>query len=197
MKKFLALLLVCVMAFAIVSCENGGSEPETLFGKFEKAIDQTPASKITVNTKMTTELGIVLHSTVETTFNPNGSANVHFYIERFNSDFTSPEVIITKIGTVTLNADGTYSDGGEFADTLGTNISSVKLNLDEAKLDSYSIEGDVLSASVSAENTASVLGTAIDYDVDLMITVGSGRIVSVVVNYEAELGSVEAIISYN
>ena len=196
MKKFLAILLVCVMAFAIVSCGNDGGENESVFAEFEKAIEQTPASKISVNTKITTELGI-LHSTVETTFNPNGSASIYFYIERFNSDFTSDEVVIVKSGTVTLNSDGTYSDGGDFSDTLGSNIASVKLALDEAKLDSYTIENGVLSASVAAENTVAVLGTEIDCDVDFMLTIGAGRVVSLVINYTSDFGPVEAIVSYN
>lgn len=196
MKKFLALLLVCVMAFAIVSCGNNGGDSDSVFADFEKAIEQTPASKVSVSTKITTELGI-LHSTVETTFNPNGSASVSFYIERFNSDFTSSDVVITKSGTVTLNADGSYSDGGDFADTLGSNIASVSLDLDEAKLESYSIEGGVLSASVKAENTAAVLGTEIGYDVDFMLTVGNGRVVSLIINYSSDNGPIEAIVSYN
>jgi hypothetical protein len=196
MKKFLALLLVCVMAFAIVSCGNNGGDSDSVFADFEKAIEQTPASKVRVDTKITTELGI-LHSTVETTFNPNGSASVYFYIQRFNSDFTSSDVFITKSGTVTLNADGSYSDGGDFADTLGSNIASVSLDLDEAKLESYSIEGGVLSASVKAENTAAVLGTEIGYDVDFMLTVGNGRIVYLVINYTSDNGPIEAIVSYN
>ncbi len=196
MKKFLALLLVCVMAFAVVSCDNGGEEFASEFADFEKAISQTPSSKINVSTKITTELGI-LHSTVETTFNPNGSASVNFYIERFNSDFTSSDVVVTKTGTVTLNKDGTYSDGGEFQDTLGANVASVKLGLDSSKLESYTIENGVLSASVKAENTAAVLGTEIGYDVNVMLTVGAGKVVSVVINYTSDFGPVEAIVSYN
>lgn len=196
MKKFLAILLVCVMAFAIVSCNDGNEENPSVFAEFEKAIDQTPASKVNVSTKITTELGI-LHSTVNTTFNPDGSASVSFYIERFNSDFTTSDVVVTREGTVTLNKDGTYSDGGAFKDTLGANVSSVKLALDEAKLASYTIENGVLSASVEADNTASVLGTDIGYDVSFMLTIGEGRIVSLVITYESDFGPVEAIVSYN
>ena len=197
MKKFLALLLVCVMAFAVVSCDNGGEEPApSEFADFEKAINQTPASKINVSTKITTQLGI-LHSTVETVFNPNGSATVNFYIERFNTDFSSAETVISKKGSVTLNSDGTYSDGGEFKDSLGANIPTVKLNLDAAKFESYTIEGGVLTANVKAENTAYVLGTDVGYDVSFMLTVGAGRIVSVVLNYVSDFGPIEAIVSYN
>lgn len=196
MKKFLAILLVCVMAFAVVSCNKGNEEPPSAFAEFEKAIDQTPASKVNVSTKITTELGI-LNSTVDTVFNPDGSATVSFSIERFNSDFTTSDVVVTRTGTVTLNKDGTYSDGGTFKDTLGANVASVKLALDEAKLASYTIENGVLSASVEAENTAAVLGTDIGCDVSFMLTIGSGRIVSLVIAYESDFGPVEAIVSYN
>ena len=90
-----------------------------------------------------------------------------------------------------------YSDGGAFSDALGDNIASVKLTFDETKFESYTIENGVLSASIAAENTAAVLGTDIGYDVDVMITTGEGRVISVVINYESDFGPVEAIISYN
>ena len=106
-------------------------------------------------------------------------------------------MVITKTGTVVLNKDGTYSDGGAFTDTLGDSITNVKLTFDETKLESCVIENGVLSASVAAENTMAVLGTDIGYDVDFMLTTGEGRVVSVVINYESDFGPVEAVISYN
>lgn len=196
MKKILALLLVCVIAFAIVSC-NEEPTPPSEFSVFEEAIDQTPASKINVNTKITTEVEI-LHSTIETVLNPNGSATINFYIERLNSDdFTTSETVVSKTGTVTLNKDGTYSDGGEFKNTLGANIATVKLGLDSSKLENYTVESGVLSATVKAENTAAVLGTAIGYDVNFMLTVSDGNVVSIVIKYTSDFGPVEAVISYN
>ncbi len=194
MKKILALLLICIMAFAVVSCDE--PEPSTEFSVFEKAIDQTPAAKVKVLTKITTEIG-VLNSTVETVFNPDGSANISYTVEKFNSDFTSPETVITKSGVVTLNKDGNYSDGGEFQGALGENIASVNLNLEASKLESYSIEGGILTATVKAENTAAVLGAAIGADVSLMLTTSNNRVISIVINYTTELGTVEAIVSYN
>ena len=182
------------MAFAVVSCEE--PEPPTEFSAFEEAIDQTPASKVKVATKITTELG-VLNSTVETVFNPDGSANINYTVQKFNSDFTSPEAVITKSGAVTVNKDGSYSDGGQFQGVLGENIAAVNLNLDAAKFESYSIEGGILTATVKAENTASVFGAAIGADVSFMLTTSNNRVISVAINYTIAAGTVEAIVSYN
>ena len=144
---------------------------------------------------MTTALG-TLTSIVDTVFNPNGSATIDYYIEKFNTSFDNGGEKLVYDSVVTLNADGSYSDGGVFEGLIGSAPTAVNINLDATKLASYSIEGGVLSASVKAENTAAVLGAAIDADVSFMLTISSNRIISVVLNYATELGAVKSIISY-
>ena len=200
MKKFLALLLVCVVAFAVVSCDKGEPAPMPTvttpdFAEFKTAIDQTPAASVSVKTEMTTELG-VLNSNIVTIFNPDGSATVNYYIEKINPGFETSDDVIPVNKTVTLNPDGSYSDGGEFQGLLGGTVAGVKLNLDATKFASYTVDGGVLSASVKAENTASVFGTAIAADVNFILTISNGRVVSVVLNYATSIGSVKSIISY-
>ena len=124
-------------------------------------------------------------------------ATVTFSIERFNSYFNSEETIVVKTGTVTLDKDGKYSDGGEFKDTLGANVSTIELNLDESKLEAYTVDSGVLSATVKAENTAAIFGRDFGCDVSFMITTNSNRVIAVVLNYISSIGPVEAVVSYN
>ena len=194
MKKFLAILLVCLMAFTVVSC--GPEEEAGEFDKFLTAVDQTPASKINVVSKLTTDLG-VLNATVETVFNPDGSANLTYSVENFNTDFSSDEVKLTKTGTVVLNKDGSYSDGGEFSGVIGENVVAVNISLDETKFDSYKVQGNVLTASVKAENTQAVFGVEISADVSFMLTISNNRVVSITMNYTVESGAMEVVCSYN
>ena len=196
MKKFLVLMLALLTVFSFVSCDNDNSEPESVFEKFETAIDQTPASKVTVNTKMVSEFG-TLNSKISTVFNPDGTATIDYTIQNFNENFDDKGVVITKSGKVTLDKNGNYSDGGEFQGSLGTAVANVNLNLVEEKLGDYKIEGDVLTATVKAADTASVLGTNIAADVALAITVSNNRVISVTMNYELALGAVEVVCSYN
>ena len=200
MKKFLALLLVCLMAFAVVSCDKGEPAPTTPtvevtdFAAFKTAIDQTPAASVSVNTVMTTDFG-ALKSNIVTIFNPNGSATVNYYIEKFNTGFDG-DTIVPFEASVTLNSDGSYSDSGEFQGLLAGSVASVNLNLDATKLTSYTIDGETLSAVVNAENTAAVFGAAIAADVSFNLTIANGRVVSVILNYTTSVGTIKSIISY-
>ena len=201
MKKLFALLLISIMAFAVVSCDKGAQQQQPTaeqqqFEDFTHAVNQTPAAQIKVVTEFTTELG-VLGSTIDTRFNPDGSATINYSIENFDSDFVGAAPVITKTGTVTLNKDGSYSDGGEFEGLIGSSVSSVLINLDSTKFESYNIDGGTLSAVVKAENTEAVFGTAIAADVNFMLTISNDRVISVVLNYKVAAGTVETVISYS
>ncbi len=200
MKKFLALLLVCVVALAVVSCDKNTPVPTPVvepadFADFNSAINQTPAARVTVETTMTSDLGI-LKSIIKTVFNPDGSATVDYYIEKFNPDFDDARDIIPYAKVITLNPDGSYSDGGEFAGLLD-GVASVNINLDSTKFASYNVENGTLSASVKAENTAAVFGAAINADVNFLLTISNNRVISVVLNYTTELGAFQSVIYYS
>ena len=183
------------MAFAVVSCDEEPAAPSE-FEVFEKAISQTLASNVRVETKMTIG-GEVLESWVETVFNPDGSAVITYYIDKIDTGFDGSNADSNGPVTVTLNKDGTYSDGGAFVGQLGENVASVKLNLDATRLDGKTIEGGVLSASVKAENTAQVFGREIGADVNFVLTVSENRVISLSMNYTTELGLVEVLATYN
>lgn len=194
MKKILAIALVFLMALGIMACEE--PTPPSEFDLFLTAMDQTPASKVNVKSTLVTELG-TLESVVNTTFNPDGTANIVYSIQNFDPDFESEDVIITIPGQVTVAKDGSYSDGGEFAGTLGDNIASINLTLDATKLVNCKIEGSVLTATVPAENTATVFGAEIESDVSFMLTVSNNRVISITMNYEIASGAMTVICTYN
>ena len=198
MKKFLVLMLALLTMLSFVACSLWQDEetPAGAFEKFETALDQTPASKVTVETKMTSELG-TLNSKIATVFNPDGSAKINYTIENFNENFDTDSIKTTKTGELTLNANGSYSDGGEFVGSLGTAVANVNLNLIEEKLGDYKADGNVLTATVKEADTAAVFGTAIGADVSFALTISNNRVISVTMNYEIALGAVEVVCSYN
>lgn len=193
MKKILVIALAFIMAFTFVACANeetGSSK----FESFEEAAYSTPSSEITVSTKLVSALG-ELNSQIQTRFNPDGSAVIDYYIERFDEDFTSDSVISSKSGTVTY-ADGKYSDGGELVGEVSA-VTEINLSFAEDKME-YSINGDVLTATVKAENTKAVLGIEIAADVTLVVTKNATKIVSATMNYTiADIGDFTVICTYN
>ena len=61
--------------------------------------------------------------------------------------------MVTKSGEVTIGKDGSYSDGGAFVGQLGATVAEVNIVLDETKIENCDIDGNVLTATVKAENT--------------------------------------------
>ena len=174
MKKLLAALLVCLMAFTVIACDEPG-EPSA-FDPFIYAIDQTPSSKIKIVSELSTSLG-VLHATVETTFKTDGGASIAYSVENFSSDFQNNDIVEVHNGTVTLNKDGSYSDGA-FRGVVGENPVKIEFNFDSSKFESYNVTESVLSGTVKASNTASVFGVEFDSDVAFMLTINNGKVIS-------------------
>ncbi len=207
MKKLLIIMLALLMTFSFVACgETGdggsgdggsgdekGSEETISFDEFVAAYSATVPVKITVNTKLTTVLGD-LNSTVETVFNPNGSSTINYSYEAFNEISDSAETKSVISGTVECDKNGNYSDGGEFVGQNST-VTGIKLNLD-ASLMECSINGDVLTANIKAENVKAVTGVDFGADVVLMITKSAGKIISVTANYSSANGPVSIVCSY-
>jgi hypothetical protein len=192
MKKILSIALVFLMAFSFAACKE--ETPPSVFADFESAIYSTPASVVTVSTKLESKNG-ELNSLVTTTFNPDGSAKISYTVEKFAEDFNDPDGKVTVPGEVTLNKDGTYSDGGAFAGQLNV-VSGVNLSLVADKMD-YKIEGNVLSGTVKAENTADIFGVSYPVDVYFILTINANRVVSITLNYTLPEGAVTAVCSYN
>lgn len=193
MKKILVIMLALLMVFSCVSC-GGQTDPEAvLFDEFVAAYGATVPVKITVSTKLVTILGD-LNSTVETIFNPNGSSTINYTYERFNEISSDTDIKSVISGTVECDKNGNYSVGGEFVGQNNT-VVGVKLNLDASLMD-YSVDGDVLTATVKAENVKAVTGVDFGADTVIMITKSQGKIISVTANYNSANGPVSVVCSY-
>ncbi len=194
MKKFIAVVLLLLLAFSFTACDDEVVKP-AFIDEFMAAADATLSSNVRVETKLVSSLG-ELNSTVDTVFNPNGSATITYSIENFNEDLTSNDVKVVKSGTVTYR-NGEYSDGGEFKGSISsTAVSSVVINLDDTKME-YTVDGGVLTATVKAENVKEILGIDVAADVNFTLTMGAGKIVSLAMNYKLDVGEVFVICTYN
>ena len=194
MKKLLAILLVLIMAFTVVSCDET-TEPSE-FDPFILAVNQTPSSKIKISSELETSLG-VLHSTVETTLNPDGGAKLVYSVENFNTDFTSTDLISTTEGVVTVDKDGNYSDGGAFKGKINEELTALEFNFDSSKFESYQVSGNILTGTVMQDETEAVFGVFIDADVSFMLTIGNNRVQSLALNYELYSGTMKVVCTYN
>lgn len=193
MKKFLILILAILTVFTFAAC--GGEEvTDTEFEEFKLAYSATVPAKIKVDVLFETVLGD-LNSSFETTFNPNGSSEIVYSYEQFNEISGDSATVSTVSGTIECDKDGNYSDGGEFVGK-NTVVSGVKLNLDASLIKSYSVEGDVLTATVAKENVKVVTGIDFGADTVLMITKADGKIISVTARYTTQNGDVSVVCYY-
>ena len=95
-------------------------------------------------------------------------------------------------GTATIDKNGIVT--GDLNSTV-TAATLLNYNLDGAKM-TYRAEVGVLSATISAANTESVLGVNLEADVTLTLTISEGKIVSVTLNYQTTTGAAEIVTTY-
>ena len=197
MKKILALLLIFTCAFALFACGDKGPSPEELAYReavktFTDAATAVPEG-LTVSVKATTELG-VLNATYVTVYNQNGTSTIEYSVDKVNG-LDAEDDFTTVTGTITVDANGNYSDGGAFA---GANpaAAGVKIDFASNKI-TCSISGDTLSAAVAAADTQAVIGISLPSDAVITAVKSADKIVSIAVNYTAETGAVEIACTYN
>ena len=189
MKKFLIILLTLTCAFTLFSCGDDGVSLKD----FKSAINATNPAEIEIKIVQETANGN-LNSEMKTTFAEDGSFVIVGFYELFSA--SSSEGKETVSINVSCDANGKYSDGGEFS---GTNPASTgaKLNLGAKKLDySISSDGKVLTANVAAANTKAVLGVEYAQDVVLVVSINEGKVISYTMNYTNEFGVVSIVCTY-
>ena len=182
MKKILIVMLALTCAFAMFSC---GDESVSLDG-FKTAVNNTAPTVVNVSVEVETDLG-ALTSNFKTTYAADGSFVIDYSYEQFNttSNGDADDVKSTITGQVTCDKDGKYSDGGAFTGTT-TVATGAKLALDSKKMESVTVsaDGNVLNATVKADNTKAVLGIEIASDVKLVITKVADKVVSYSMEYD-------------
>lgn len=200
MKKILALILIVGCIFAFASCDIFGGKdekPPVDISTIQKAIDESAPSSAKITVKLNSVLGD-LNGEYNVVFNDDGSANVMYSYELFN-EFNADSIELgpksTYTGAVTISANGELSE--EIGGVASAEAVSFDIALDDALFETVSVESSVLKGTIKADNTYDVLGVALDYDAELVILTGNGRVTSIVINYVAESGPIEITATYH
>jgi hypothetical protein len=145
------------------------------------ASESTSPLSFTV-TVVTEESGIgTLTSTYTVTFAPDGAFTIEGYIQKFNES-TDGELIVTIPVNVICDANGKYSDGGEFVGTVGT---PAMITIDYDSLKTYSTPTTtLLNATILAADTEAVFGVNYGSDVVLVVNKSATKILNVAVSYD-------------
>ncbi len=201
MKKIVALLLALVCAFALVSCGGPENPPDegtdyTNLNPFKTAITASaPATAVITVELENTISDEPLTGTFSVTYGAE-STQVEYEYEQFveiNANAPTESDRETVTGTATIDKNGNVT-GGDINATV-TAATLLNYNLDGTKM-TYTVEAGVLSATIAAANTESVLGVNIGADVTFTLTVANGKIVSVTLNYQASTGAAEITTTY-
>ncbi len=191
MKKILTLILVLTCAFTLFAC--GGKDEGPVYtddaAEFITAFGATTVSTLKVTVAADTAEG-TLTSVYTTTYNSDSTKSIAYSIETIPGlDSAEDKVVLT--GTVTCDASGNYSDGGEISGKLGA--TGVKFDYDSDKIKTYSIDGNVLAITVPAADTEAVIGYAVGSDALVTVTKADGKIASIALTYTG----VSIICEYN
>lgn len=199
MKKIIALILVVGCLLAMSSCSLFNKKQDhTGISAVQSAIDSSAPKSADINVEFDSTLG-KLEGEYDVVYNEDGTATVDYTYEKFNN-FSADTAVRDEIkssytGTVVVAADGSISSGLD--GVASVEAVTFELNLNPDKLVSYEAGSSVLNAKVAAANTASVIGVAINADVDLVITVGANRVTSVVMTYALTNGTVTITAIYH
>ena len=194
MKKLLIVLLAFACVFSMAACSGGDGETVSV-AKFKNAVAATRPSSVEITTKLETAIGD-LEGEFDIDYNEDGSATIDYDYEKFNelgAGVTEAKSNVS--GTVTLNSDGSYSDGGTLVGNVST-AAGFTLSLDVAKMKNAEVSGNTLTATIEKANTKAVLGVEMPADVTMVLTKNDTAIVSLVITYTLEAGPVTITCSY-
>jgi len=191
MKKILIVLLALTCAFAMFSCGKSVSLDD-----FEKAITNTNPTVVEVEITSDTAFG-PLSASFKTTYAEDGSFVIDGSYEKFNTIAEGAAADVKAVVPVKITCDknGNYSDGGAFS---GSNpaVTGGVIKLSKKMDAEISADGNVLTATVSADKTEAVFGIAYASDVTLVMTRNDGKIVSYTMEYATDYGYDRLICNY-
>ena len=175
MKKIISLAVILCCLVALVAC---GSPTAS----FESALAVKGFSKATITQTTETALGD-LTGTFTVTYNDDGTATIDYEYEQWN-DFTSnsTELKSTVTGSVTRQADGSYSDGKGFNGSADEITAGFAINLESVR-DSATVDGSTLTVTVPADSTEAVLGVDLGVDATLTVVIAGTTLSEVTVSY--------------
>ncbi len=188
MKKILALILALCCVFAVVSCggdDNDNDNSAAKIDAFKTAIAATNPEGLVITVTTTTALGDA-EAVYNVAYAEDGSAIINYSIEKFvEIDPANPtaDPMTTETGTVTLNADGTFTGSG-LSGTVAELAKGTELDVAAITGATVNDAGDVLTATVAAANTEAVFGVAVAKDVKVEIAIANGVVEQVKLAYE-------------
>lgn len=202
MKKILAIILVigCVLSFAACNLfkkDNERTDDASDIPAIQAKIDASAPISAEINVVLKSSLGN-LNGVYNVTYNEDGSAFVSYSYEQFNKfeeGSSTTELKSTVTGNTTVSADGKVADS--IGGVASVEAVSFDIKLDENKLESVKIDAGALSAKIKAADTEAVLGVALAYDVDIIITTGSNGVTAIAISYTTTSGPVEINASYS
>lgn len=200
MKKIIALALIVACVFTLASCWWKKEEVENpvdleALAAVQAKIDASSPETANITVTLDSELG-ELNGNYKVTYSmEDGSATVEYTYEKFNELVAGKDFKET-VGpdTVTVSADGTLSE--EVGGVSAVEALTFDLTLDADKLVSASLNAGVLTAKVQSAHTASVLGVAIDSDVDVLVTTTATGVSAIAIAYDTAEGRVEISATY-
>ena len=209
MKKIVCLILALCCIFSMVSCFGGGDD-ENPDKAFFDAVAASKPTQIKTLTYYTEEGKDPLNGTFETTIlNEDGDFTFVYSYVRIATleDAENGDVVIngnraTVSGTVYYK-NGKYSTDGEvwFSKAPSAMEKQLKLELDREKLGEYEMNDSktTLTATLSPEAAAEVLGIVIEADSDIVITVSTNGtyLTRVTVSYTKGAANVTINTSYS
>ena len=221
MKKILALILIVSCIFTLCSCglfkknddnndnDNGSNNTQT--GGDNNSGNETPAidvaavaviqAKIDASKPATADITVTLEAALDdlfseynVTYNDDGTATVVYTYEKFNTfDEDSDEHKSSYSGTVTVGADGAVS--GDIG-TASVEALTFDISLDTSKLATAEVVAGVLTATVKAANTASILGVNLGSDASIVVSTNASGVSFIAISYISAAGPVEIIATY-
>ena len=192
MKRIIVLFLAVLSLFAFVACKQ--DDPTDDLAPFKAALSSSPVSA-TITSKIE-NAALTLNGEYDVDYTV-GVATVTFTNEVLvaipENGSASAETEIVP-GTATVNADGTVSSGA-----IGANYAALiarKITLDESKMTTCSVSGQVLVATISADNATALTAGHANTDVTLNVTVSDGKVVGISVSYGTASGNVSIVCDY-
>lgn len=194
MKKILCLALALLMcASLMIACGDEPAPEVDDLKAFTDALAASAPKTAKVNTTLESALG-ALNAEYSVTYGEGGAAELVFTREQFNeitADTTEFKSTVT--GSASIDAAGNLTgDLGEGAVSAATVL---KLALAKDKM-TYTVDGGILTATVSAENVQSVLGVDTGAETTVKLTVANGVVSSLTVSYTTAEGPATVVAVY-
>ena len=194
MKKILCLALALLMcASLMIACGDDPAPEVDDLKAFTDALAASAPKTAKVNTTLESALG-ELNAEYSVTYGEDGTAELVFTREMFNeitADTTEFKSTVT--GSASIDAAGNLTgDLGEGAVSAATVL---KLALAKDKM-TYTVDGGILTATVSAENVQSVLGVDTGAETTVKLTVANGVVSSLTVSYTTAEGPATVVAVY-